>query len=88
MYSAIPKDWREDFDVNVTLTELNDSLMELHLPTIAFIAVLMVTGVLGNILVIYVYTTKYYSSTHRYVIHTTFLLKSPEHGLGINRGKI
>ncbi|WAR18058.1 hypothetical protein MAR_032652 [Mya arenaria] len=66
MYSAIPKDWRHDFDVNVTIQELNDSLAELHVPTIAFIALLMVFGVLGNILVLYVYTRKYHPSTYRY----------------------
>ncbi|WAR18052.1 OPSD-like protein [Mya arenaria] len=65
MYSAIPKDWRQDFDVNVTIQELNDSLAELHVPTIAFIALLMVLGVLGNILVLYVYTRKYHPSTYR-----------------------
>ncbi|XP_052249803.1 uncharacterized protein LOC127857448 [Dreissena polymorpha] len=41
MYSAIPKVWREDSPKNVTLTEKNNSLVELHIPTITFIAILM-----------------------------------------------
>ncbi|KAH3713136.1 alpha-2Db adrenergic receptor-like [Dreissena polymorpha] len=65
MYSAIPKVWREDFPQNVTLAQLNNSLVELHIPTIIFIAILMVVGVLGNILVVYVYTFKYSPSTYR-----------------------
>ncbi|KAH3713139.1 uncharacterized protein LOC127858738 [Dreissena polymorpha] len=65
MYSAIPKAWRDDFPKNVTLAELNNSLVELHIPTIIFIAILMVVGVLGNILVVYVYTFKYSPSTYR-----------------------
>ncbi|KAH3713141.1 hypothetical protein DPMN_072925 [Dreissena polymorpha] len=48
MYSAIPKVWREDSPKNVTLTEKNNSLVELHIPTITFIAILMDVGVLGN----------------------------------------
>ena len=65
MYTKIPKSWRGDFSVNVTLVELNDALVQLHIPTIVLIAILMVIGVFGNILVLYVYTKKYHASTHR-----------------------
>ena len=65
MYTTIPKEWREDFGPNVTIQDLNDVLVELHIPTIVFIAILMVVGVFGNILVLYIYTTKYHPSTYR-----------------------
>ncbi|KAH3713896.1 hypothetical protein DPMN_073697 [Dreissena polymorpha] len=65
MYSAIPKVWREDFRENVTLAELNNSLVDLHIPSIIYVAILMVVGVLGNILVVYIYTIKYSPSTYR-----------------------
>lgn len=65
MYTKIPKEWRGDFDVNVTLEELNNVLVDLHIPTIVLIVILMVIGVFGNILVLYVYTRKYHPSTHR-----------------------
>ncbi|KAL3890947.1 hypothetical protein ACJMK2_003216 [Sinanodonta woodiana] len=50
---------------NSTLEELNKELVKLHIPTLIFIGILMVIGVVGNILVIFVYTRKYGSSTHR-----------------------
>ncbi|KAH3713228.1 hypothetical protein DPMN_073018 [Dreissena polymorpha] len=65
MYSAIPKAWRENFMENVTLAELNKTLAELLIPAIIFFAILMVVGVFGNILVVYVYTFKYSPSTYR-----------------------
>lgn len=65
MYTKIPKDWRGNFDVNVTLEELNNVLVELHIPTIVLLIILMVVGVFGNILVLYIYTKKYHPSTHR-----------------------
>lgn len=65
MYTTIPKEWRDDFGPNVTIEELNDVLVQLHIPTIVFIAALMVIGVFGNMLVLYIYTTKYHPSTHR-----------------------
>ncbi|KAL4217755.1 hypothetical protein ACF0H5_022495 [Mactra antiquata] len=63
MYSTIPQEWRHNFDVNVTLEELNDTLVILHIPTIVFIIILMVIGILGNILVLWVYTN-YKSATN------------------------
>ncbi|XP_045181236.2 uncharacterized protein LOC123540349 [Mercenaria mercenaria] len=65
MYTTIPKDWRNDFGQNVTIQHLNDVLVQLHIPTIVFIAILMVVGVFGNMLVLYIYTTKYHPSTYR-----------------------
>ncbi|XP_052249837.1 uncharacterized protein LOC127857481 [Dreissena polymorpha] len=65
MYSAIPKVWREDFRENVTLAELNNSLVDLHILSIIYVAILMIVGVLGNILVVYIYTIKYSPSTYR-----------------------
>ncbi|XP_045181064.2 rhodopsin, GQ-coupled-like [Mercenaria mercenaria] len=65
MYTTIPKDWRNDFGPNVTIEDLNDVLVQLHIPTIVFIAILMVVGVFGNMLVLYIYTTKYHPSTYR-----------------------
>jgi hypothetical protein len=65
MYTTIPKDWRNGFDSNVTIQELNTALVQLHIPAIVFVAILMVFGVFGNILVLYIFTTKYYISTYR-----------------------
>ena len=65
MYTKLPKSWRGDFGVNVTLEELNDALVELHIPVIVFIMILMVIGVFGNLLVLWIYTKKYHPSTHR-----------------------
>ena len=67
MYSTIPKEWRSDFDGNVTIGELNNTLVILHIPTIAFIAILMCIGVFGNILVLVVYTN-YTKSTYKIFI--------------------
>lgn len=63
MYSTIPREWRHNFDANVTLEELNNTLVILHIPTIVFIAILMIVGIVGNILVLCVYTN-YKSSTN------------------------
>ena len=65
MFTKIPKEWRASVEANVTIEYLNDLLVKLHIPSIVFISILMVIGVFGNILVVYVYTTKYHSSTHR-----------------------
>lgn len=65
MYTTIPKEWRDTIGPNVTLAELNDLLVDLHIPTIVFIAALMVIGVFGNMLVLYIYSKKYHPSTHR-----------------------
>lgn len=65
MYTTIPKAWRDDFGPNVTIEELNDVLVQLHIPTIIFMAILMVVGVFGNLLVLYIYTSKYHPSTYR-----------------------
>lgn len=54
-----------DPNSNSTLEELNKELVKLHIPTLIFIGILVVVGVVGNILVIFVYTRKYGSSTHR-----------------------
>lgn len=65
MYTTIPRSWRDDFGPNVTIMDLNDSLVQLHIPTIVFIAILMVLGVTGNSFVLYIYTRKYHPSTYR-----------------------
>ena len=65
MFSTIPRDWRNGLGHNTTILELNAVLVQLHIPAIVFIAVLMVLGVFGNMIVIYVFTTKYYISTYR-----------------------
>lgn len=64
MYSSIPEEWRKDFDSNVTIEELNDELVTLHIPTIVFISVLMLFGVFGNILVLCIYVN-YKASTYK-----------------------
>jgi len=48
MYTTLPKSWRDDFDVNVTITELNDALVTLHLPAIIMCTVLAATGIIGK----------------------------------------
>ncbi|KAL4217757.1 hypothetical protein ACF0H5_022497 [Mactra antiquata] len=65
MYTTIPKAWRSDLPANVTTEELNDILVQLHIPCIVIIAILMVIGVFGNMLVLYIYSTKYHPSTYR-----------------------
>ena len=65
MYTTIPKGLREGLRPNVSIQELNDILAELHFPVIIFITVLAAIGVIGNALVLYIYTYKYVPSTHR-----------------------
>ena len=67
MYSAIPKSWRNDFGENVTLQELNDALVTLHYPAIVFLCILIIVGVIGNVLVLCVYS-KYPPSFFRVFI--------------------
>ncbi|XP_052762669.1 annetocin receptor-like [Mya arenaria] len=55
MYTTLPKSWRDEFDVNATLTELNDALVTLHLPAIVICATLAVIGIIGNLIVLSVY---------------------------------
>ncbi|XP_033744556.1 orexin receptor type 2-like [Pecten maximus] len=50
------------------LEALNDDKALLFLPVIIFVAFLMLTGVIGNILVIYVYCRKYKSRSSNYFI--------------------
>ncbi|XP_045182565.2 orexin receptor type 2-like [Mercenaria mercenaria] len=64
MYSTIPKEWRSDFNSNVTIEELNATLVKLHIPTIVLISIFMCVGVFGNILVLIIYTN-YKSSTYK-----------------------
>lgn len=67
MYSAIPVSWRDDYGENVTLQELNDALVTLHIPAIVFLCILIVVGVVGNTAVILVYS-KYPPSFFRVFI--------------------
>ncbi|XP_052762772.1 vasopressin V1b receptor-like [Mya arenaria] len=55
MYTTLPKSWRDEFDDNATLTELNDALVTLHLPAIVICATLAVMGIIGNLIVLSVY---------------------------------
>lgn len=64
MYSTIPKEWRGDFNENVTVEELNDRLVQLHIPTIVLISLFMFVGLLGNISVLCIYTN-YKASTYK-----------------------
>ncbi|XP_053382939.1 uncharacterized protein LOC128549681 [Mercenaria mercenaria] len=64
MYSTIPKQWRSDFNSNVTIEEVNATLVKLHIPTIVLISILMCLGVFGNILVLIIYTN-YKASTYK-----------------------
>ncbi|XP_045182139.2 uncharacterized protein LOC123540880 [Mercenaria mercenaria] len=64
MYSTIPKQWRSDFNSNVTIEEVNAALVKLHIPTIVLISIFMCVGVFGNILVLIIYTN-YKSSTYK-----------------------
>lgn len=64
MYSTIPKQWRSEFSNNVTLDEINDVLVTLHIPTIVLISIFMFVGVIGNVLVLCIYTN-YKSSTYK-----------------------
>lgn len=64
MYSTIPRQWRSGFENNVTIEELNDTLVQLHIPAIVLIALLMCAGLLGNIVVLCIYTN-YKASTYK-----------------------
>ncbi|KAH3877244.1 uncharacterized protein LOC127871113 isoform X2 [Dreissena polymorpha] len=55
MFTQIPKSWRHNFNENVTLRELNDALVTLHVPAIVIIMTLLVIGVIGNITVLRIY---------------------------------
>ncbi|KAH3713133.1 alpha-2Db adrenergic receptor-like [Dreissena polymorpha] len=55
MFTSIPKSWHHMFDVNVTLRELNDALVTLHVPAIAIIMTLMIIGIIGNMAVLRIY---------------------------------
>ncbi|KAH3713815.1 cephalotocin receptor 1-like [Dreissena polymorpha] len=55
MFTQIPKSWRHNFNENVTLRELNDALVTLHVPAIVIILTLLVIGVIGNITVLRIY---------------------------------
>lgn len=52
-----------------TLQQLNDENAMARLPTIVYLSVLMVLGILGNLIVIIVYTFRYSKSNYR-----TFIL--------------
>ncbi|XP_052273981.1 uncharacterized protein LOC127873912 [Dreissena polymorpha] len=55
MFTSIPQSWRHTFIENVTLRELNDALVTLHVPAIVIITTLMIIGVIGNIIVLRIY---------------------------------
>ncbi|XP_052792517.1 uncharacterized protein LOC128226602 [Mya arenaria] len=55
MFSTIPVSWRDGYSPNVTLTQLNNDLVLLHIPAIVIFTVLMVIGVVGNAAVLIVY---------------------------------
>lgn len=70
----------ESGDYGVTkeynIEELNDLLMMTKLGGIIFIGILMVIGVVGNSLVLYIYTTKFKRSNHRVNILCLAMLDS------------
>lgn len=71
MFTTIPVSWRERFGANVTsddLNLLNDTLAKLHIPAIIFLVILMTVGVVGNVLVLYIYKMKYKPAPYRNVI--------------------
>lgn len=55
MYTTIPRSWRDRFGENVTLQDLNDALVTLHIPAIVFLCILIVVGIIGNLFVLCVY---------------------------------
>lgn len=65
-----PADVIHEHRVNstVTLEELNDALLQLHIPAVIFVVLCMVLGIFGNLLVFLIYKMKYRRSTHRYFI--------------------
>lgn len=68
MYSTIPMRWRSGFSSNVTLKELNDTLATLHIPTIVLISILMFVGVVGNVLVLFIYSNSKPSTYKVFII--------------------
>lgn len=64
MYSRV----KGVYGVNATVNELNEVLFRLHVPALIFVAVCIAVGVVGNIIVLLVYKTKFRRSNHRYFI--------------------
>ncbi|XP_045180518.2 uncharacterized protein LOC123539805 [Mercenaria mercenaria] len=64
MYSRV----KGVYNNNVTLEELNEDLFRLHIPALIFVALCIVTGFVGNLLVLLVYKKKFRRSNHRYFI--------------------
>lgn len=52
----------------ITVEELNEKLVALHIPALVFVAVSMVIGTIGNLLVVIIYKRNYRRSNHRYFI--------------------
>lgn len=52
----------------ITVEELNEKLFVLHIPALVFVAVSMVVGITGNLLVVIIYKRNYRRSNHRYFI--------------------
>ncbi len=55
---------------NVTLQEVNDDMAILLVPAMLYLAIMMLTGFLGNVLVVYVFPAKLSSGTQNILITT------------------
>lgn len=64
MYSRVKGVYSE----NVTVEELNADLFPLHIPALVFVSLCIITGFVGNLMVLLVYKTKFRRSNHRYFI--------------------
>lgn len=52
----------------ITVEELNEKLFVLHIPALVFVAIAMVVGIVGNLLVVIIYKRNYRRTNHRYFI--------------------
>lgn len=52
----------------ITVEELNEKLFVLHIPALMFVTISMVIGIIGNLLVVYIYKRNYRRTNHRYFI--------------------
>lgn len=68
MYPSGNAIYDPSFNGTVTLEDLNERLFQLHIPAMVFVAVCMVIGIFGNLLVLVVYKKKFRRSNHRYFI--------------------
>ena len=69
MYSSAKVAYKGETNDSVTLEELNDLVFyRLHIPAVIFVALCIFIGIIGNLLVLTIYKTRFRRSNHRYFI--------------------